>query len=271
MSKAKISHYENGATLIYQKDPNIRGFKIAFGFRGGSQFDGEYPGLSHLIEHLSFRGNNDTQSKNFLTKLLVKCGDLKARTSQDTIVWSFSATDENIEETIDMFMDRMRARKLSQDQILREIDVVLHEIELSDIDDIGGQRNTDEIIGNLQINNRETKLKSDILGDYKSLKKNISSEIINDYIRKYFNDANLLVSIVSNSSQTKCAKIFENHILPKVYKTKSLEYIAKDYEKTYYYPSNILSLVPDETASGVIVKLYLRERTLLFIFIFFII
>ena len=58
MPKPKTTIFENGATLIYQKQNTFDGCHFIIGFRGGSQLDGKYTGLSKLLEHLLFRSRS---------------------------------------------------------------------------------------------------------------------------------------------------------------------------------------------------------------------
>ena len=257
MSKAKIFQTGKGATLIYQKDASIKGYKIVIAFRGGAQFDGAYPGLSHLIEHLFFRELREDKTQKFLEKTLEKCMNLGAHTSSQIALY-FGASKEEIEKMVSAFMNRLMSTNFTQEQILKEIDVISHEIELSSDDDPGDiPVSSDFIINSLQANRKES---GDILGVYRKLKKHITPEIVQDYIKRYFTEANLMVSVVTNETYDEAVKLFEKNILPKVYKTKSKDVIAEYPKQIYFHPSNVCALEPDEYTSGCRIDFYLRER-----------
>ena len=66
MAKPQIIECENGATVVYQKQKAFNGASFVIGFRSGAQLDGEYKGLSHLLEHLLFREVSEDLTKNIL-------------------------------------------------------------------------------------------------------------------------------------------------------------------------------------------------------------
>lgn len=261
MAKAKITHTKNGATFIYQKDPTIRGNKFTIAFRGGSQFDGDYPGLSHLIEHLIFRDLSEEKSHALYSKTMEKCLNMGAYTSSQAIAVYFSASQEDSEKMIQTFMKRLLNRNFTQEQILKEIDVISHEIEFSGDDDPGDEPISDDyIINSLQANKNKSMSSSEILGNYKKMKKYITPEVITDYIKKYFTEANLMVSVVSNDTYEDALTFFEKNILSKVNMTRNPQSIAGYPQRIYFRPANVLAIEPDAYTSGATVQLYLRER-----------
>lgn len=260
MAKPKISISKHGATFIYQKDPTIRGTKIAIAFRGGAQFDGNYTGLSHLIEHLIFRELSDEKTKAFLDKTLAKCTNLDAYTSSDSITVSFAATTNDSQEMIKKFMKRILNKTFTQEQILKEIDVISHEIELTGDDVVDNTVSDDYIVNALVANKINRTTHDELLGTYKHLKKTVTPQVVADYINQYFTEGNLMVSMVSNEKFEDCVSFYEKQILNKVNRAKDSSFVAGYPEKIYFLPKNMLALEPDECSSGVVVKLYLRER-----------
>lgn len=260
MAKAKIIESKHGATLIFQKDPTIRGYKFAIAFRGGSQFDGMYPGLSHLIEHLIFRELSDEKTKVFFGKTLAKCTGLGAYTSQHSIVVYFNTSKEDAVPIVKSFMNRILNKTFTQEQILKEIDVISHEIELSDGDIIDEDISDDFMVNNLVANKQPKATHEDLLGSYKMLKKTITPQVISDYINQYFTESNLMVSIVSNEKFDDVVEFCNKNIFSKVSRTKSPDFVAPYPNKLYFYPKNVLALEPDDSSSGVVVNFYIRER-----------
>ena len=259
MAKAKITTYDNGATLIYQKDPNIKGYKVAMAFRGGAQFDGDYPGISHLVEHLFFRELNDLQSTKFLNNLSANTLLFNAYTKRDSIAWHFNFPREDIKKTLQTIIKKITTRKFNQEQILKELDVITHEFELHKTKIIETNNTTsDYIFDQLRANVAQPEV--DLFGDLNKLKKIITPEIVQLYTQCMFSSENFMLSVVTNSPYKECAELFETSLLPHLKNAIMPQFISPYPDPDYYYPKNFLALEPNPEASGVEIKFYLRER-----------
>ena len=132
MAKQQIIQFDNGATLIYQKQSVFNGYSFVIGFRAGAQLDGKYKGLSHLLEHLMFRSSTGKDmKKNVLNDILKYSIGQNAHTGECTFTSEFSVTNNNVDFALENQMRMFMTKSFSENQIKREIEIVKQEINLN--------------------------------------------------------------------------------------------------------------------------------------------
>ena len=67
-NNAKLRRAREGYTIIYEHNPSYKGDDVTISFAGGASFDNEYPGITHLIEHLFFRGKDEKEQEELEKK-----------------------------------------------------------------------------------------------------------------------------------------------------------------------------------------------------------
>ena len=225
MAKQQIFQTEQGSTIIYQKQSSFNGYSFAIGFRCGAQLDGQYKGLSHLLEHLLFSSPNPKSTSVLLDNVLKYTINQNAYTAEDCICVHFSCTDKNVDQALENCMNNVIGRKrFTQAEIDREKEVVKHEIMMYK-DGLAFELPSafDCLMESLRINDpRLSPL--EMLGTSKSLNK-ITPELLNTYVKRYFNAENLIVSVTSNKPIDKVLQLCEQYILPKVKPATSKKFI----------------------------------------------
>lgn len=260
MAKPQIIDCENGATIIYQKQNSFNGAHFVIGFRGGSKLDGEYKGLSHLLEHLLFREVSDNLTQNILNNIFQYSINQNAFTSKDMICVDFSVVDKNIDIALDNAMRMITKTHFTDKQIKNEIDIVKQEINLNKInpeeEEIGA---VDVLLENLaehdDFNN------DDILGTPKTLN-TITPDILKRYVKRYFNLDNLVVSVTSNKSMNEVVSMINEKIFSKLSNATKVEYVVDFPKLTEYKNNNLMVALPQENSHNVVVDLLIRENTM---------
>ena len=131
MAKQQVYEFENGATLIYQKQSVFNGYSFVIGFRSGAQLDGKLKGLSHLLEHLMFRSSSSkSMKKNVLNDILKYSINQNAETEQNYIASTFSVTNDNVVFALQNQMNMFTGKSFNETQIKREIEIVKQENNL---------------------------------------------------------------------------------------------------------------------------------------------
>ena len=87
-------------------------------------------GISHMFEHLMFKGTEKYGPKQFFFQLETHGADVNAFTSRDYTVYYQSFIPSLLEKVIDMEADRMTNLKLSDEILNQERMVVLEERNL---------------------------------------------------------------------------------------------------------------------------------------------
>lgn len=261
MAKQQIFQTKQGTTLIYQKQSSFNGYSFAIGFRCGAQLDGKYWGLSHLLEHLLFSSPNPKSTNLLLDNVLKYTINQNAHTSQNCIYVTFSCTDKNVDQALDNCMNNIIGRKpFTQAEIDREREVVKQEMMLyKDAEKHYIPTAYECLIDSLQIDNFDmTPL--DIVGTNKTLN-SITADLLNKYIKRYFNAENLIVSVTSNKPAEKVLDLCGQYILPKIKPATSEKFIVAPPVAPKFKAQNLLVATPNDKTETVSICLLLRERT----------
>lgn len=260
MAKQQVINFENGATLIYQKQSAFNGYSFAVGFRCGAQLDGKYKGLSHLLEHLLFRTPNPKSTNLLLDNVVKYTVNQNAYTSDDCICVTFSSVYKNVEQALANLKSILTRTRFSTEQIKREIEIVKHEINMYKEDMQYSQPSAFEtLIASLSVEDKKQG-SLDILGNSRTLNL-ITPELLSSYVKKYFNLNNLIISVTTNKPIENVVELCQAYILSALKPATSKKYIiAPPAEKTFKN-INMLCALPDEYAQNVSICLLLRERS----------
>ena len=232
MAKQQVYQTENGSTIIYQKQSSFNGYSFAIGFRCGAQLDGQYKGLSHLLEHLLFSSPNPKSTSVLLDNVLKYTINQNAYTSKDCICVHFSCTDKNVDHALENCMKNIIGRtRFTQEEIDREKQVVKHEIKMYE-DGLAFEMPSafDCLMDSLQITS-DTLSPLEMLGTSRSLNK-ITPELLKTYVKRYFNAENLIISVTSNKPVEKVMELCRQYILPKIKPATSKKFIISPPPRT---------------------------------------
>ena len=256
MAKQQVVKLSNGAVLIYQKQGAFNGSSFVVGFVGGAQLDGKYEGASHLLEHLLFRPAEEDMRKNIMTSIMANSIGQNAFTTEDYIAVSASATKDNLERAIENCVAMLKPKGFTEEQIKKEIQIVKHEIGL-DVPEQGDI--VDLFLDRLAGIETDLSQRDRVLGSVRTLNK-ITPNILTEYVRRYFNTDNLVISITSNSPIKDIVQICEDKIVSQFSPAERPEYIIDTPEPAYYEEKNLLMAIPNPMSSNVDVQLLLRTR-----------
>lgn len=259
MAKQQIVEFDNGATLIYQKQSVFNGYSFVIGFRGGAQLDGKYKGLSHLLEHLMFRtSSSKSMKKNVLNDILKYSINQNAATSPYYIASTFSVTNDNVEFALDNQMKMFTGKTFNEEQIKREIEIVKQEMmivsEKQGAYDITAY---DALMDGLKKTNKLAKV-GDCIGNARALNQ-IKPEHLKRYIERYFNTNNLVISVTTNQSLDKTVELVKEHIFSKINMARQSKFVVPYPELDEYQDMNVLCLCPTPMSRNVEIDILLRD------------
>lgn len=258
MAKQQIIEFDNGATLIYQKQSVFNGYSFVIGFRGGAQLDGKYKGLSHLLEHLMFRtASSKSMKKNVLNDILKYSINQNATTSKYFITSEFSVTNDNVAYALDNQMRMFTGKTFNEEQIRREIEIVKQEILFTGADEEYVDMSA---LGALKKGLKKTDnfAKCNVLGNSRTLNQ-IKPEHLKRYIERYFNSNNLVISVTTNQSLDKTIELLQEHVFTKIGPARQSKYVAPYPELDEYQDINALCLYPDPNGRNVQIDILLRD------------
>ena len=123
----------NGLTVLSETMPGVR--SVAFGawVRAASLHEPrELMGVSHLLEHMVFKGTARRSAKQIALELEVLGGSLDAYTSREHTVYQARVLDEHLDVAADVIGDFVFAPSLRASDLDLERKVVLEEIAMVD-------------------------------------------------------------------------------------------------------------------------------------------
>ena len=123
----------NGLTVLSERMPGVR--SVAFGawIRAASLHETpDKMGVSHLLEHMVFKGTARRSAKQIALELEALGGSLDAYTSREHTVYQARVLDEHLEIAADVIGDFVFAPLLRKSDLALERKVVLEEIGMVD-------------------------------------------------------------------------------------------------------------------------------------------
>jgi len=127
-SGVSVKVLDNGLKILVKEDHRAPIAVVQVWYRVGTSYEHEgITGLSHVLEHLMFKGTTKRKSGEFEVILSRIGAENNAFTSQDYTAYYEVLAAEHIEVAIDLEADRMRNLVLDKAEFLKEIEVVKEE------------------------------------------------------------------------------------------------------------------------------------------------
>ncbi len=120
---------DNGVTVLSEKLPSVRSTAAGIWVKSASVHEARAKlGVSHLLEHMVFKGTERRSARELATALEVRGGALDAFTSRDYTAFQARVLDEDLPRALDVLTDLVRNPVLRQSDLDLERKVVLEEI-----------------------------------------------------------------------------------------------------------------------------------------------
>lgn len=121
----------NGLTVVSERVPGVRSVAIGAWVRSASIHERpEQMGVSHMLEHLCFKGTEHRTAREIAAALESLGGALDAYTGREHTCFQARVLDEHLPQAVDVLADVMFRPLLREDDLLLERKVVLEEISM---------------------------------------------------------------------------------------------------------------------------------------------
>tara|TARA_B100001123_G_scaffold397316_1_gene480454 strand:+ start:7511 stop:8728 length:1218 start_codon:yes stop_codon:yes gene_type:complete len=121
--------YSNGVNLITERIPGIRSVAIGVWLKQGSAHESsDFLGISHILEHLVFKGTKQRDAREIALSLESLGGMLNAYTAREHTGYQALVLDEHLPEALDVLADLVLYPRLDPEDLELERAVVLEEI-----------------------------------------------------------------------------------------------------------------------------------------------
>ncbi|HWC74898.1 MAG TPA: pitrilysin family protein [Gemmatimonadales bacterium] len=119
----------NGITVLSEREPNVRSVAIGVWVRTASAHEPRPKmGVSHLLEHMVFKGTERRTAQEIALSLESRGGSLDAYTSRDSTAYHARVLDADLGRALDVITDMVRRPMLRDTDLSLERQVVLEEI-----------------------------------------------------------------------------------------------------------------------------------------------
>ncbi len=195
---------DNGVRIVTEKIDYVKSASIGIWVNVGSNNEiEETNGLSHFIEHMLFKGTTNRKANEIAEDMDNLGGQLNAFTSKECTCFYVKVLDENIEEAVDILSDMFFNSLFLQEEIDKEISVVIEEIKMYEDspEDVVHDKLT-EIIFN------DSPMAYNILGTEGNLR-TFTTEKVLQYMNEKYSPHNTVISIAGSFDEEKFVRLVE--------------------------------------------------------------
>tara|TARA_B100000519_G_scaffold87664_1_gene76024 strand:- start:1313 stop:3889 length:2577 start_codon:yes stop_codon:yes gene_type:complete len=127
---------ENGLTVLFRPDQSLALCSAQVWIKSGSiHEEGSLgSGLSHYLEHMLFKGTEKREGREISECVQAAGGYINAYTTFDRTVYYIDIPSENVDIALDVLSDSVFKSTLPSDEIEKERDVILREIDMGEDD-----------------------------------------------------------------------------------------------------------------------------------------
>src|SRR6266699_6636754 len=119
----------NGVTVVSERVPSVRSAAVGVWVRTASAHEARGKmGVSHLLEHMVFKGTERRTAQEIALALEARGGSLDAYTSRDATAFHARVLDSDLPRAVDVLTDLVRRPALRDPDLSLERQVVLEEI-----------------------------------------------------------------------------------------------------------------------------------------------
>lgn len=197
----------NGLSVIMVEDHSVPVVSYQTWYRVGSV--DEHPGMtgiSHLFEHLMFKGTPKYGPKQFFEQLEAKGAEVNAFTTRDYTVYYENAVPDLLDKIVDMEADRMANLTLNDEVLGSERLVVLEERKLRTDNTPDGKMQ--EALWGLAYHRHPYQWP--VIGFPPDLMR-MTVPLITDYFHDHYQPANATLVIVGDFDENKLFPIIKSH------------------------------------------------------------
>ncbi|HHW40398.1 MAG TPA: insulinase family protein [Syntrophomonadaceae bacterium] len=195
---------KNGVRIVSEEIPGVRSVAVGFWIGTGSRLEKkEDAGISHMIEHILFKGTKRRTAKQIAESIESLGGQLNAFTSKEYTCYYARVLDEHLPLAVDVLSDMYFSSLFRAEDIEREKKVIQEEIRMY-------EDTPDEIIHDLftQTIWDGHPLGRPVIGTMESVS-GLTKEKILDFYHKYYNPSNLVLAFAGNLSHEQVLELVE--------------------------------------------------------------
>jgi predicted Zn-dependent peptidase len=196
----------SGITLLTETMPGRLSFAIGVWVKSGARDEPvEWLGISHLLEHMMFKGTERRDARAIAQSLESLGGHLDAFTAREQVCFYARALAENLPEVVDVLADIVCRSQLAEPDVVKEKSVVREEI-------LAYEDNPEEKINDLLAEQvwGDHALGRPILGTAQTVDA-LTRDQLSDYYRHRYQPQQLMVCAVGPLEHERLAELVDRH------------------------------------------------------------
>ncbi len=198
-------HLDNKITVVTEKIEHVRSVAMGvFVYSGSRHEPAELSGVSHLIEHMLFKGTQKRSAKDIAEEFDAVGGHLNAYTTKEYTCFYANILDENIELAADILSDMLLNSKLADKDIRLERRVILEEIHMS-------EDASEDLVHDMVLEAAWGKgrgLGASILGSQQTLE-SIDAAAMRDYMNRMYTPSKIVIAVAGNFDDAALKALLE--------------------------------------------------------------
>ncbi len=204
----------NGVRVLTERHSESRVAVVGFWIQTGTRFETKkQEGISHLLEHMVFKGTEKFSAFEIAQSLEARGGDINAFTGREHTCFHTTSLKEDLDLSIEVLSQLFAFAKFKEEDFIKEKRVILQEILMAS-DDL------EEYVFDLFFERAFPKhpLGYQILGSVDSVQA-LNLKDIQAYYDQHFVPENLIVSVVGSVDHDEVVKSVELHLSGKKWAT----------------------------------------------------
>ncbi|MDA3926891.1 MAG: pitrilysin family protein [Kiritimatiellae bacterium] len=131
LNNVKNSQLDNGLTILSVSDSGAESVAVGIWVKAGGRYESNsQAGFSHFLEHMLFKGTSARSSLDITQEIEGRGGYLNAYTQEESACYYVRLPYEFMEEGIDVLSDMYMNASISDEELVREREVILEEIKM---------------------------------------------------------------------------------------------------------------------------------------------
>ena len=198
---------DNGIRIVMEEIPAVQSVSVGIWVKAGSSDENESnAGISHLIEHMLFKGTEKRSAKKIAEDVDRIGGHINAFTGKELTCYYIKTLDTNVEQACEILIDMFIGSKFSPEELNKEKDVILEEIKM--IED-SPEDDAHDLVSEIVF--KGTPLESSVIGTPNSLMA-ITRGMIMEYIRKEYTTDSIVISVAGSFDVDNIFEIFNGKL-----------------------------------------------------------
>lgn len=202
----KMIEFDSGLKLVFVQNTAVRSVAIGvFVGAGVVTEDAEQAGISHLIEHMVFKGTHNRSSFDIVNEIDCIGAQINAFTTKSYTCYYTVSLDTNSRKCADVLSDLYFNPAFAPQELEKERRVVMEEINESEDapDDLCLERLSTAFF-------KGHALGKPILGTKATLKA-MTSDTLKEYKAKHYTPSNTIISIAGNLTESEAVAIVNDY------------------------------------------------------------